>query len=1597
MNNASIFIQQSSNFQFLSVCHYINIFGIYFYNNDLITLDERNQTIPVLNTLFEYLNKFDNEYEVKLKLLKKVLKGSDLYGGEENETLDMKYVIETYQYIISTALFSQYGNINGFLAQIINKANNVNFSALKKTVQESLSQNNISRDYCSPDDNNYKLTQLTIKKVFDDHIWPVFPQPEQEMSIMEVNYIYAMVGLKIVRSVSSDITNLTFREYVLIARELDLQDFNNQTYEMVLKLFSTPALFFYAYHQKDKFQKIDHLTQNNEFWIEAYEFLFSHISSTMLQIVQKDIINSLHYKLENKISAIKSRTFIAIDILKAYCDYENYGQVSLVVIEMYKTLYHWILKLVLPKRCLEYDLPELEQRYQDQFTSIQNMYNAIERDAIKQVIIDGELMKKMNSNATVMLAQVPTYPQRCTFCSPTPRKANDGIYLLFGIKEENKKSFYALKQDDNVLSLLKSSDNEKEFAKAVANDSSLIMEIAIFSKTLKQDNEDYRGFINRVADIKTTQFINKLKNYYYDEAIGEKFLNVIKCLIPFYSCIEDAKAGNIVESAFSCTLDVLSLLPIANLVTKYAMKLSSSFSIQYGKMHLITNTLARAGNFQKFSKLTMLNQISQIAIRTIGREIITKSFFKDLAVASLQTLDPGFEIFYHVGRFGSQVLGKLFRNMISSFKSIPSLKNSILLLKSLLKSLKQNMHLSTYRTGLVPMVLAELNDYNVVRYFYPGGLNFFGPTCVESLGTIAELRSIEEYPFQIPVIQVNSPGEISYKQFIPKNGKVINTKLQKNNDDILHRVGYLLYEMANEGYNINRIHNYHVYHNTRNQIPANENPSANVNPPAERPPTFWELAQFPVNARQNIVQQPNLQQFSNPQFQSGNTANYNYPNTPNSEFQVTLRGNVETHNFPQITNVEFVTTLRGNIAGHNFPLSMNSELPSTSTGIVKPEYNSPQSIDNNPLHSMTLKDLLNSEEKAPSIIKFLHVNSDFSKSFNPEITGSSINENLPLIADSNIPQKIRKIEDLETFPEYRHKKFDKNIPEGLTRKDLILKDSETSVQDNIHDNIQKNNAIGTLQQFVEDANPVPNKNIIRGRLMYRKSLGDAMYVKYAEFLKMLKSNGLSPLKKNREQIKFLRTSVNKLALMQLDRKFPLQVPNKLWYSEIVRGQKMIDFFANLKGKTFFFNDLTVLRNKGPDVLVPIEESMKFNSEVEVRYHITNYSPYGFVDLTHFHFEFQNDYITFNDVLFTVTDTFFTSHNKILNIELKNQDMSFNQWRNSRKQDIKNLFQEDKIVESSRMQSINRAANFMTENAPMCTFKLTKNFFSNYILNPLPISLNHVPTYDMFAEQMKNMKIVNSFGNWKIDYHRYTYDVLYKFLLDEIVDLSEAQRRINYLYDFVYLQNIEEVFANYEKIIHIKMHIRFEDYYVLYSYIRKKFHMNKDGINRFEAAINRLALRQSSNLIRPIKLYSSGMFSREMSANFLESLQKKEIIAFDQFMKFSTRRSVEEARFVNQPKTSSEIPFLMEVSLKNQVGVADVDRILNDENLSYIITSKFDFILEDIRFKRIHNQEVMILKMTDYDSPTETRMVQMARRLHELFSTETKFYSDLTLF
>ncbi|XP_051174398.1 uncharacterized protein LOC127290059 isoform X2 [Leptopilina boulardi] len=805
MNNSTIIDNPLTNFQFLSVCHYITGFSYFLYNKHLIKLNEQTQTITVINVLFNYISNSKNESNAKLEILKKILKGTDLYGGGENETLDIKYIYETYHYIINTALFFEYGNINRYLAGIINKLDKINYFDLKKKVFEEFSQNYNTRDYCSLGNENFNLTLLAKRKIFDDFIWSIFPLPSENMSIIDVRYIYAMVGLKFISTTLANRENLTFDDYTLIGREINTQSIDNNTYSLILELFSAPALFFYAFINKEEFRRNSQSYLKNRFWIDIYEKLINYMNNAMNNILSGIIRSTIYYKLENEMQNLKTRTSIAYDILKVFCNYDNFAQVSSLYVDTYKTLFLWIVNYIRPERCDK--LPDLEHVYDKQFTNVEKTYFKLERIAIEKVLTDGNLTEKLNENVTVWFARVPDYPMYHPLIPPSTRKINNDIYLLFAIVENKKEEFYAFKQMENGLSLLRCSGNEQEFAKAVANNSYLKMEKSLFSITLKHLRENYKFFIERVANIKTKQFVKSLKSYFFEKTVGEKILNFIKSLIPFYNCIDYIRDDNKALATFSCSLDMITLIPIVGFTAKYATIFQTILMREIIQNSLIKSIISNVKNLVFISTKSLLKEIFKIT-KKISDEILTKAMFIDLGLASLRTVDPGFEAIYTFCTFSITEVWKLFQYLIKNIKITPLTRNLISIMKSILK---KNINIHPDHTGLVPKILAKGDNFHMVKYYYPGGSNFFGPTCLTSFGKTAELRSIEGYPFQLPVVPIKSNDKIFYKEYSPNTGKMLNNEFELNNN-ILRNIKYLLELIVPQNKKI--VKNYEIYYNT---------------------------------------------------------------------------------------------------------------------------------------------------------------------------------------------------------------------------------------------------------------------------------------------------------------------------------------------------------------------------------------------------------------------------------------------------------------------------------------------------------------------------------------------------------------------------------------------------------------------------------------------------------------------------------------------------------------------------------------------------------------------------------------------------------------
>ncbi|XP_051159460.1 uncharacterized protein LOC127280488 [Leptopilina boulardi] len=1546
----------------------------------LITFEQQSQSDIVVNTLIERLTKSKNETRMKSYILRELPKETDLYGGEKHEKLDMKYVNETFKYIINGVLFPNYSNINLYLAEMIQNSDNLNYSIFKKTVYNHLLQHHFNWEYCSQKNYTSTLPQLTIKKIFDDYIWSIFPQPEEDMSIMDVKYIYSMVGLNILRSTSSDEPNLSFSEYILITRQLDLQHIDNETYKIVLPYFSTAALFFYA----SKGKGINKINLNDEFWREAYKILFTEIDIKMNEIVSKEIENSLPYKLERQINNTKTRTMIAREILSLYCF--NLGDNIEKFVYLYKTVYLWTLKLVLQQSCFTSHFPDLDNVFLKQFPKIVKLYKQIERNAITKVLIDSELFKKINLNEFIFSAKVEY--RECDMCPAEIVKLNENIYTLFAIAHKRVKEFYAIRQMNGELTLVNVNGNLTKFIRSIVTDNAKSYKMNLYRySTYKYPNENYTFFVERIADMKTKAFITNMIEVYKEKTLGEKILNVVKSFIPLYNCIESSIAGDKIGATISCSLDILSFIPVVGFWASSSFKVVNSVESAIIKNVFIANAVAKTSEIvTKMSLTTALKTIAKDSVITIAKQILTKEFFKGLTIASLRTLDPGFELLHSMGRFSFKMLGKLVKNFELMFKTISQAKNFILSLKTLLMNMKRNIHLLTDIRGLVPKVLLKKNNYDIVRYHYPGSSRLFGPEYIRSIDTIAELRTVQGASYKVPVVPVKSSGEISYKEFVPEMNSIIGPEMKMDNNDLLRRVKYMVADMVANGPEMKITRDYQVYPITIEWKikPANEYDGKLV----------LQKASQPLSDESNLLEEIN----HNVQSQKGNLELQKVPEI-----------------FEQYHHKKFSHEKRKNpnIMREDME-NINQHLQKAEESLINIPKTSIQSVHEKPNTIIKAGDISNSFEYSTPQLQRLQ---EFANSIpgtsrqNFQINPNINIEKVETLSENYVHSSPYVKEILEQVKKNQYLNPDKikldtisgNIESIATHqhnkpKTLDLDDIPGTSKQNVHknSNLNKKN-VNTLSEGLENSAHLPVQRLLPNSgfkinefqlnpNFYEAMLKTPTYTDYVDVLKLWKYQRLSVMMKKESKMLNLRYALNNLARFQIDKRFPLKIPRKLYFTQELSDNELSNLLNKLKTKDFFFNDITILTNKESMILEP-----SLISGTEVRYSITTTSAYGFVDLTKFHKDFENDYITFSDVLFTLKDISDDESNKILNIELEQKKISFNSWYRCLDSDLRQLYQLEENAQLSRMKEIKNVAILLSNNHPLTSLKAVRNNLQEYILSTKP-SLD-VPSYHEFANEMINGKFTHSYQEWKINAHPYILDVLHKRYLDSISTVKEAEKRIKEIYGFFYLQNIDEAFSKYNKIKDIRQHLRFEDYYILYSYTQRKSLLNISGQRRMDAAINRLALRQSDTNRVDLMFHRAEMISKDYASRLL-NFKKKKFITLNEHMIVYPDRESELANCLNMKRSSSEIPLLMDIRLKNTAGLADIGNVISEGNPFYVMSSRSDLILENIVYlDKIGDTEVLIMKMVDGGSSTEKRMVNIAKNLEQLYSTDTKFYSE----
>lgn len=181
------------------------------------------------------------------------------------------------------------------------------------------------------------------------------------------------------------------------------------------------------------------------------------------------------------------------------------------------------------------------------------------------------------------------------------------------------------------------------------------------------------GLVNAVVTQHKEELLKQLYDAGYKKTDQEKFLDVIKSLIPLYTCINAIEAGNTGEAVFSCSVDAVSLLlPIGKL---------TALSTRFGEV-LTVNGLkavhkAAARHSLKIALTEGGKKLAQYAVYP-ALQTVSKKEAVAVPIAMVRVFDPGFELVYHVGKRGIKQSLQLFEQMTttgSKLKPTPTLES----------------------------------------------------------------------------------------------------------------------------------------------------------------------------------------------------------------------------------------------------------------------------------------------------------------------------------------------------------------------------------------------------------------------------------------------------------------------------------------------------------------------------------------------------------------------------------------------------------------------------------------------------------------------------------------------------------------------------------------------------------------------------------------------------------------------------------------------------------------------------------------------------------------------------------------------------------
>lgn len=758
MNNGTdFFVTPLQTIHFASIFSSMNILSNIFFRENLLARDDVTKQIPIVNSLCEYLHRNNNTENVTISLGKQLLNNTSLYGSRENETIHIDYVNAMLDHIITSLVFSKFGNTFGYLGAIVNGTHNLTLSYIKRKIKKDLSE----QKFYNPDYSVSMLNFFSIKRITERLIFPLFPD-HKNLQITDTDYLYAQAGLMFTRSLKIDSPS-PFEEYVTIAESIEQGVRYGQLNDTALKIFQLPAMLYYVNKTRGELKKNFHLLVDDaDFWNATFNAFFGDLNVEQETIADLQKSNPAN-QFQKAFFAYRNRTEYAEYLIRRMCPELNESEYEDEVTKYKYNNAEYYCKLD------NFRMPDVNELFKQQNEFIATLYSYVEKHMLQEAFSKELIEFILKPNTTITGMKVPLKDVACLKCAYFHEKINSNAIVFQIIQNHKNPVNYALISNESTVILLEDTrENHNKFIDAIGLSPNTEL-IPDEDNSLKAHYQSFDKFLANLVEPKRIDFYQLLHNMNYEATTGETIVTILKNFIPFYNCIKASITESLIKAICTCMIDSLILIPFVGQAASIGYRVANAaikpllISLQNSMMSFsigqIVAVTLRTG---------IINLASQSA-RGISA-LMTRDLFKNIGFSVVRALDPGLELSYTLGKAGLTSLAKFFTLISQKISSMSKIAKSLTKLKEpMLKQVAINEK---------PFFVNSINgnDGYGVKFLQSDNNN-----------NAIELRRIRGYENEMPVVLISDPNSRKriYKIIDPETGELRSTNWEMNAEGIL--------------------------------------------------------------------------------------------------------------------------------------------------------------------------------------------------------------------------------------------------------------------------------------------------------------------------------------------------------------------------------------------------------------------------------------------------------------------------------------------------------------------------------------------------------------------------------------------------------------------------------------------------------------------------------------------------------------------------------------------------------------------------------------------------------------------------------------------